>query len=73
MTREENTNSIIAGLKDILDIQDLRPSQIDVLNQYMTNPQEHQTGVFDLATGFGKTRVMTVLSLAYLEKIQKGG
>ena len=50
LTRQENTSSIIAGLRDILDIQELRPSQIDVLNQYMANPQEHQTGVFDLAT-----------------------
>ena len=85
-TRQENTQIIADGVRDFLKDLDeyksigiiseeelnsfVRPSQRDVLEQYLSN--KYETGVFDLATGFGKTRIMTILTLGYLNKNPNG-
>lgn len=72
-SRLENTHAIISGLSEIIqEDTNLRPSQIDILNQYMSDIESHQTGIFDLATGFGKTRIMCMMISAYLRKKSNG-
>ena len=72
MNQRENTDAILKGLKAILPQQILHQSQRDVFLQYLENPEKPQTGIFDLATGFGKTRMMSVLIMAYFHQIPDG-
>ena len=73
MERQKNTQSIISALDEIMkDDQTLLPLQRDVLEQFKSDPENHQTGIFDLATGFGKTVIMSALMAAYLRNNPKG-
>ncbi len=73
MNRIEHTQSIISALDEIMkDDQTLQPLQRDVLEQFKSDPENHQTGIFDLATGFGKTVIMSALMTSYLRNNPKG-
>ena len=73
MNRIENTQSIIRALKEILaDDKTLHPLQRQALEQFIADPEHHQTGIFDLATGFGKTCMMGILMTAYLKACPDG-
>lgn len=70
--KQQNFNHIIQGLKNILEYQDLRKAQIDIFKEFLENPELQTTGIFDLATGFGKTRMMNVLASAFLHSNPQG-
>ncbi|MBR6411997.1 MAG: DEAD/DEAH box helicase family protein [Alphaproteobacteria bacterium] len=67
--QQENFNALINGLARILSdsekVSTLRPSQQKVLRDFIQSPEQFKTGIFDLATAFGKTRIMALLADAY--------
>ena len=67
--QQENFNALIHGLADILSdkekVESIRPSQQKVLKDFLHSPEQYKTGIFDLATAFGKTRIMALLADAY--------
>ncbi|MBE6446599.1 MAG: DEAD/DEAH box helicase [Alphaproteobacteria bacterium] len=67
MSRLQNTQYVLEGLPELMKLDTgLRKSQIKVLKTYLeADMDKKQTGVFNLATGFGKTRMMSILALAY--------
>ena len=77
MNRLENTKNIIATLPEVIAEdksfpQPLKESQLGVLDTYMSDIENHQSGIFNLATGFGKTRMMSVLMESYLRANPNG-
>ena len=74
MSRLQNTQYVLEGLPDLMELDTgLRKSQRRVLNTYLeADMDKKQTGVFNLATGFGKTRMMSILALAYKRANPKG-
>ncbi|MBR6412701.1 MAG: DEAD/DEAH box helicase family protein [Alphaproteobacteria bacterium] len=77
MNRLENTKSIITALPELIERdkslpQPLKESQLSVLDAYMSDIEGHQSGIFNLATGFGKTRMMSTLMEAYLQANPNG-
>ncbi len=67
MSRLQNTQYVLEGLPELMELDTgLRKSQRRVLKTYLeADMDKKQTGVFNLATGFGKTRMMSILALAY--------
>ena len=71
--KQQNFNNLISGIKSFLPISDLRPAQKDIFDEFLSRVDENLTkGFFDLATGFGKTRMMNVLTEGYLSQNPKG-
>ena len=71
--KQQNFNNLISGIKSFLPISDLRPAQKDIFEEFLSRADENLTkGFFDLATGFGKTRMMNVLTEGYLSQNPKG-
>ena len=71
--KQQNFNNLISGIKSFLPISDLRPAQKDIFEEFLSRVDENLTkGFFDLATGFGKTRMMNVLTEGYLSQNPKG-
>ncbi len=71
--KQQNFNTLISGIKSFLPISDLRPAQKDIFDEFLSRVDENLTkGFFDLATGFGKTRMMNVLAEGYLSHNPKG-
>ena len=71
--KQQNFNTLISGIKSFLPISDLRPAQKDIFEEFLSRADENLTkGFFDLATGFGKTRMMNVLTEGYLSQNPKG-
>ena len=70
---QRNFNYIVDGLREFLPFCDLRQSQLNVFEEFLLKSDENITkGFFDLATGFGKTRVMNVLTESFLSKNPNG-
>ncbi len=71
--KQQNFNALISGIKSFLPISDLRPAQKDIFEEFLSRADENLTkGFFDLATGFGKTRMMNVLAESFLLQNPKG-
>ena len=71
--KQQNFNNLISGIKSFLPISDLRPAQKDIFEEFLSRVDENLTkGFFDLATGFGKTRMMNVLTEGFLSQNPKG-
>ena len=71
--KQQNFNTLISGIKSFLPISDLRSAQKDIFDEFLSRVDENLTkGFFDLATGFGKTRMMNVLAEGYLSQNPKG-
>ncbi len=71
--KQQNFNTLVSGIKSFLPISDLRPAQKDIFDEFLSRVDENLTkGFFDLATGFGKTRMMNVLAEGYLSHNPKG-
>ncbi len=68
MNRKQNTIELIQNLKVMVEAdRQLRKSQVDAIKQFINNPDQPEKGVFNLATGIGKTRIMSMLTLAHLQ------
>ncbi|MBR4927843.1 MAG: DEAD/DEAH box helicase family protein, partial [Alphaproteobacteria bacterium] len=64
---QTNFNHIVDGLRTFLPICDLRRAQLDIFEEFLSKSDQNVTkGFFNLATGFGKTRMMTVLTESFL-------
>ena len=67
--QQENYKALLGGLAHILSdkakIDTIRPSQQKVLKEFIYSSEQFKTGIFDLATAFGKTRIMALLAEAY--------
>ncbi|MBO7243656.1 MAG: DEAD/DEAH box helicase family protein [Alphaproteobacteria bacterium] len=71
--KQSNFNTLMKGIKSFLPISDLRPAQKDIFDEFLSRVDENLTkGFFDLATGFGKTRMMNVLTEGFLSQNPKG-
>ena len=71
--KQSNFRQLVDGIKSFLPISDLRPAQKDIFDEFLSRVDENLTkGFFDLATGFGKTRMMNVLTEGYLSQNPKG-
>ena len=71
--KQSNFRQLVDGIKSFLPISDLRPAQKDIFDEFLSRVDENLTkGFFDLATGFGKTRMMNVLAEGYLSHNPKG-
>lgn len=70
---QQNFNTLISGIKSFLPFSDLRRAQLDIFEEFLSRADENLTkGFFDLATGFGKTRMMNVLTESYLSQNPNG-
>ena len=70
---QQNFNYLLDGLSSFLPFSDLRRAQLDIFEEFLSRADENLTkGFFDLATGFGKTRMMNVLTEAYLSQNPNG-
>lgn len=68
-----NYTHIINGLRHIAPLRELRQAQADIFTDFLSQSDKNLTkGFFDLATGFGKTRMMNILSEAYLSQNPNG-
>ena len=69
MSQQENFDALMSGLNQILSDEEklklIRPSQQKVLKDFAQSSEPFETGIFDLATAFGKTRIMALLADAY--------
>lgn len=73
MSRLSNIESIIKSLPYFIQHDTLlRESQVDVFNQLLSYTDPPQKGLWELATGFGKTRLMCILALSYLTQNPNG-
>ena len=74
MNRRENTEAIFKGLRIFMDERRLplsfTPSEFAILEQYLSDLEKHQTGIFNLPPGFGSNKIVTAIALAYLSQIQ---
>ncbi len=71
---QSNLRHLLNGLRAFLPNCDLRQSQLDVFDTFLSQAGEKylSKGFFDLATGFGKTRMMNVLAESYLSQNPNG-
>ena len=68
MKRKENTKKLIEMVKELMKSDtNLRHSQVKALHQFTDSSEMPERGIFNLATGVGKTRIMSMLALAHLE------
>ena len=67
--QQKNFDALKRGLTSILSDQNkigsIRPSQQKILKDFIQDPAQYKKGIFDLATAFGKTRIMALLADAY--------
>ena len=68
MNREENAKKLVETVKELMKSDtDLRQSQKNALEQFTGRTEAPVRGIFNLATGLGKTRIMSMLALAHLQ------
>ncbi|MGN0919600.1 MAG: DEAD/DEAH box helicase [Alphaproteobacteria bacterium] len=68
MSRKQKVSELIENVKSLMESDtNLRKSQIKALHQFTDREEAPERGIFNLATGVGKTRVMSMLALAYLQ------
>ncbi len=67
---QQNLNHLLDGLRSFLPCCDLKQAQLDVFDAFLSQADEPHfaKGFFDLATGFGKTRMMNVLAESLLSQ-----
>ena len=68
MSRKQKATELVETVKSLMESDTgLRKSQIKALHQFTDREEAPYRGIFNLATGVGKTRVMSMLALAHLQ------
>ena len=64
----KNAKKLVETLKELMESDTgLRQSQKNALEQFTGRTEAPVRGIFNLATGLGKTRIMSMLALAHLQ------
>ena len=68
MSHKQKTDRLIESLESLMQSDTgLKPTQVRALHQFTDATNTPHRGIFNLATGVGKTRIMSLLALAQLQ------